>query len=67
MTRTGVFATAAQIERIKGAMSAPLIMLHMGMPPSPLEIAHVCALEAGLPEIPGYYGCDLENGEFLKV
>lgn len=67
MTRTGVFATPEQIERIKRAATTPLIMLHLGMPPSPLEVAHECALEQGLPEIPGYYGCDLGNGEFLSV
>lgn len=27
---------------------------------------HEIALSKGLPEIKGFYGCDLENGEFLK-
>lgn len=35
-------------------------------PRSPQEVAHEIALSHDLPEIPGYYGCDLTNGEFLS-
>ena len=30
------------------------------------EKVHATALKHGLPEIKGFYGCDLSNGEFLK-
>ena len=67
MTRTGVFATEEQVKRIRSAASAPLIALNTGMPPHPQEIAHVAALEQGLPEIEGYYGIDLKTGEFVAA
>jgi len=30
------------------------------------EFVHSAAMEAGLPHYEGFYGLDLENGEFLK-
>jgi len=36
-------------------------------PESPQQVAHKLALSHGLPEIPGYYGCDLQTGEFVKA
>lgn len=67
MKRTGVFATAVQVEEVKRAATTPLIALHLGMPETPLQVAHRCALAQGLPEIQGYYGIDLSNGEFVSV
>jgi hypothetical protein len=34
---------------------------------SAIEAAHRAALAHGLPEIPGYYGIDLSNGEFVEA
>lgn len=75
--RLGVFATPEQVERVKHAQSMPMMAMTNPAPPgegvphavpmfrSPIEVAHSCALEQGLPEIAGYYGIDLENSEFL--
>jgi hypothetical protein len=65
--RLGVFATPEQIQRIKDAANAPVMFLSGGKPmfDSPLEETHRAALAQGLPEIPGYYGIDLRNGEFV--
>ena len=39
-----------------------------GQPMSnPAKEAHRFALAHGLPEITGYYGCDLRTGEFVKA
>jgi hypothetical protein len=67
MTRTGKYATEEQRERMRAAMAAPYIVVGGIMPRSPAEVAHDCALESGLPEIEGYYGCDLSTGEFVSV
>ena len=67
MKRTGVKATADEIEQLKSLLNAPLIMLQCGMPESPQKAAHRLALQHGLPEITGYYGCDLKTGEFVKT
>jgi hypothetical protein len=66
VTRTGVYATDEQKERMRAAMSAPVILVGGVGPRSPQQVAHACALEQGLPEIRGYYGCDLETGEFVS-
>jgi hypothetical protein len=65
MTRTGFYASDAQIARMKDAVNAPYIIVGGVAPRSPQEVAHDCALEAGLPEIQGYYGCDLQTKEFV--
>lgn len=67
MKNTGIKATAAQIETLKSALNRPLIALNAGMPASPQEMCHRMALEAGLPEIKGYYGIDLRTGEFVTA
>jgi len=68
MKRTGIKATEAELERLKAAASAPVIGgPGMGMPQDPAKLAHEIALEHGLPEIPGFYGCDLATGEFLTA
>jgi len=63
----GVFATPDQIRDIKACVNAPVMYLSGGKPmfDDPLEAAHKAALAQGLPEIPGYYGIDLSNGEFV--
>lgn len=67
MKRTGVFATPEELEAMKSACNRPAIALNCGTPRSALQIAHDCALKHDLPEIPGYYGCDLKTGEFLSA
>lgn len=67
MNGTGKFATDEQIERMKSAVSAPYIIVGGVGPPDPAKVCHQCALEQGLPEIKGYYGCDLSTGEFVTV
>lgn len=67
MKRTGTFATSQEIEIIKSIQSTPLVALNAGMPQSALEVAHNMALSHGLPEVKGYYGIDLINGEFLAA
>jgi hypothetical protein len=78
-TRLDVFATPEQIEAVKLAQRAPLIAMTNPEPPgpgispvvpmfsSPAQVAHAAALAQGLPEIEGYYGIDLSNGQFLLV
>ncbi len=77
--RLGVYATRAEVEYIKHCQSMPLIAFTNPEPPgpgvpatipfceSPIEAAHKAALANGLPEIPGYYGIDLRNNEFVVV
>lgn len=79
MRRHGVFATAEEIAHIKHCQSMPVMGFTNPEPPgpgvspviplceSPLQAAHRAALAHGLPEIPGYYGIDLSNGEFLSM
>jgi hypothetical protein len=77
--RMNVFASADEISHIKGCANAPVMGMTNPEPPgpgvspvvpmfeSPQVAAHRYALGHGLPEIPGYYGIDLSNGEFIKV
>jgi hypothetical protein len=67
MKRLGVFATAEEIETLKGVASAPYLVIGGQPPPDPAEEAHRIALAHGLPEIEGYYGCDLKTGEFVSA
>ena len=66
MKQTKVFATAEEIESLKATLSRPMIALQHGMPESAQQHAHRLALAHGLPEIQGYYGCDLRTGEFVS-
>lgn len=67
-TRLNVFATQDDIKYIKECAGAPVMFLSGGKPmfESPQQAAHRAALKAGLPEITGYYGIDLKNGEFVQ-
>jgi hypothetical protein len=65
MRGTGVYATDDQIEQMKAAMNMPAIMVGGVTPRTPQQVCHAIALENGLPEIEGYYGCDLSTKEFL--
>jgi hypothetical protein len=67
VTGTGVFATETEIKLLKDTCSQPYIMVGGHWPESPQKVAHKLALSHGLPEIQGYYGCDLRTGEFVKV
>ncbi len=67
MNATNKHATPEQIKRIKAAVNAPLVAIHTGTPRTALQVAHDCAIEQGLPEIDGYYGINLETGEFFSA
>lgn len=67
MTRTKVFATPDEIESLKTALKTPYIVVGGVAPENPQKIAHRMAIAHGLPEIPGYYGCDLKTGEFVTA
>jgi len=68
MKRTGVFATKEEIERLKTSLQTSGMCLSGGKPMSnPQQDAHRIALNHGLPEIEGYYGCDLKTGEFVAT
>ena len=67
MHYTGTHATPAQLDSLKAAMNTPLIALNAGMPRDPLKLSHSYAIEQGLPEIKGYYGCDVRTGEFVST
>lgn len=66
MKYLNVFATAKEIQQMKNAANMPCIMVGSAVPESPLQTCHRIALSHGLPEIPGYYGCDLRTGEFVE-
>ena len=78
MVRTNKFATTEQIEELKGllktANNTPVMRLSSSSPDFAtearnrmMETVHKHALQAGLPEIEGFYGCNLETGEFVKT
>lgn len=66
-TRTGVFATKTEAKHIRDAASMPYIVVGGVVPENPQVVVHRVALEHGLPEIPGYYGIDLRNREFIRA
>ena len=82
MTRTGIKATEAEITELKdlleSARRTPVMALSVddGMAgrdfastarQNMLQRCHALALAHGLPEITGYYGADLETGEFVSA
>lgn len=68
MTRTNVFATAEQLTNLNAvAKPQPAITLNIPTGSTALQLAHKYALQNGLPEVSGYYGCDLETGEFVSA
>lgn len=79
MKRLNVFATQEEIEQVKRCLNMPVIAISNPAAPgpnvspviplneSPQAAAHRIALAHGLPEISGYYGIDLRNGEFVSV
>ena len=75
MIRLGKFCTEAQKKELLGllrtAQSTPVMKLSTNSPSFAetacrREACHKYALGAGLPEIEGFYGCDLATGEFVK-
>lgn len=66
MYRSKAKATTEEIEALQRAIATPLIAIHTGMPPTPLERCHALALSHGLKEQPGHYGLDTATGEFLS-
>ena len=66
MEYLNVFATDEEVQRMKDACNMPYIMVGGHWPRSPQEVCHEIALQHGLPEIEGYYGCDLSKKEFVK-
>ena len=67
MTRTGIFASEKEIEEIRHARDMPCIRIGGHLPETVNEVCHRLALKHGLPDIRGYYGCDLSNGEFVTA
>lgn len=67
MKRTGIKATDEEIASLKTAASTSGMMIGGVAPRDPAALAHEIALRHGLPEIPGFYGCDLATGEFLAA
>ncbi len=66
MKYTGVFATQDEVQMLKDALNPPYMMIGGYWPDSPQQVAHRIALKHDLPEIKGYYGCDLRTGEFVS-
>lgn len=78
MIHHGVFATAEEIAYVKSCASAPVMAFTNPESPGPgvspvipfaedpLIACHRLALAHGLPEIKGYYGMDLRNGQFVS-
>jgi hypothetical protein len=76
MMHTGVFATPEEktelLSLLKAAQNTPVILVGgIDLAGNAVERVrrrtHEIALAHGLPEVEGYYGCDLENGEFVSV
>jgi hypothetical protein len=65
--RTGVFATEQECEHIKTMANMPYIVAGGTVPESPQVVVHRIARLHDLPEIAGYYGIDLQNGEFIHA
>lgn len=77
--RMNVFASDEEIKYVKHCASMPVMGITNPAPPgpgispvipiseSPQKAAHRYALAHDLPEIKGYYGIDLQNGEFIKT
>ena len=80
MYRTNKFASEEEVEEIKTlhkkAITTPVMAFSTshamqggfsGYAWKGLQVRiHEIALSKGLPEIPGYYGIDLESGEFVS-
>jgi acid phosphatase family membrane protein YuiD len=66
MIDTGKTLTAEQIAAVRAKLNTPVLFLSGGMPMGGSEtvqqMVHRFALASGLPEIPGYYGANLETG-----
>ena len=60
MRSLGVFATAEEVDHLKRVLNMPYIVIG-GVATHRIALAH------GLPEIPGYYGCDLRTGELVQA
>ena len=65
--RTGTRATPEEVAELKALCGRPMIALQCGPPPDPAVRCHELALAHGLPEISGYYGIDLRDGEFVRT
>lgn len=79
MEKTGVFASKEQLEEVKIIFDRrykprePVICFSMkqgiereNAPRDAQKLCHKYALKNNLPEMEGYYGIDLETGEFVK-
>ena len=82
MIHTGTFASPTEIEELKDLLSrarnTPVIALSVAhgierggfageARQAMLKRCHEIALAHGLPEITGFYGCDLATGEFVRT
>ncbi len=82
MRRTGVFATEEEVVEMKellgAAQTTPVIAMSVGHGLHSGGFAgdawdrlkrrcHELALDHGLPEITGFYGLDLQDGQFVEA
>ena len=65
MKTTGKVLSTEQLSVVTSAANTPLVAIHCGPRKSAQQLVHQFALEAGLPEITGFYGADLDSGEIL--
>lgn len=63
---TGVYATEAEALEIKSEQAMSFVKI-FGRWPEPEKMIHRFALAHGLLEIPGYYGIDFRDREFIRV
>ena len=59
-----VFATPKEIEQMKSAVQMPYLIIGEHCSESPQVMCHRFALLHKLPEVKGFYGCNLRTGEF---
>jgi hypothetical protein len=68
MKRTGVYATREQLDNMKSAerlVTAAPESVRESSGAAMSRVVNAYAIEQGLPEYDGHWGCDLETGEFL--
>ena len=64
---TGKGADERTEKFMRAAYGAPVMVVGGSLPPSFEETMHACALDAGLPEIRGFYGYDFAEHEFIRM
>lgn len=67
MIRTKVIATKPELKQIAELVKDASAIVGGTTWSRLQEVVHDLALTHGLPEIPGFYGLDQKNGEFLRA